>query len=204
MDKKLVIIGASGHGKVVADIAKRNGYTDIIFLDDDLNKTECSGYKVAGATKEIIKYQDYDFIVGIGNNQIRKRIQNKLSETGLPIATLVHPNAIVAEDVEIDEGTVIMAGAVINPGSLIGKGCIINTGATVDHDNVIECFVHISVGAHLAGTVTVGEFTMVGAGAIVINNVSICVGCMIGAGAVVVKDIKESGTYVGVPAQHIK
>ena len=97
-----------------------------------------------------------------------------------------------------------MAGVVINPGAQIGKGCIINTSSSVDHDCQIEDYVHISVGAHLSGTIEVGERTWIGAGATVSNNVNICGGCTIGAGAVVVKDITESGTYVGVPAKKIR
>lgn len=204
MNKKLVIIGASGHGKVIADIAKKNGYTTIVFLDDDSSKEECAGYKVVGTTKNLLFYKDYDFIIGIGNANIRKRIQTELSANDFHIITLIHPNAVVADDVRIGEGTVIAAGAVVNPCVTIGKGCIINTGASVDHDDVIEDFVHISVGSHLAGTVTVGEGTMIGVGAVVINNTNICAECMIGAGAVVVEDIRESGTYVGVPAVCIK
>ncbi|MBQ1250523.1 MAG: NeuD/PglB/VioB family sugar acetyltransferase, partial [Clostridia bacterium] len=149
-------------------------------------------------------YTDHDFIVAIGNNVVRRKVQHRLTEQGLRVVSLVHPHAVIAEDVQIGSGTVVMAGAVVNPAGAIGRGCIINTGATVDHDNVIEDFVHISVGSHLAGTVCVGTETMVGAGAVVSNNVKICGGCMIGAGAVVVRDIQEAGTYVGVPARKIR
>ena len=97
-----------------------------------------------------------------------------------------------------------MANAVINPAANIGKHCIINTSAVVEHDNRISDFVHVSVGAKLGGTVSIGEHTWVGIGANVSNNVSICDHCMIGAGTVVIHDIKESGTYVGVPARKIK
>ena len=84
---------------------------------------------------------------------------------------------------------------------MIGEGCIINTACSIDHDCKLGNFVHVAVGAHLAGSVTVGERTWVGAGATISNNISICGECMIGAGAVVVKDIAENGTYVGVPAK---
>lgn len=204
MSNELVIIGASGHGKVVADIAKKNGYKKIIFLDDDLSRAECSGYKVVGSIKDILLYKEYDFIIAIGNAVIRKKIHTQLANKGLSITKLIHPNAVIAENVDIGEGTVVAAGAVINPSVTIGKGCIINTGATVDHDNRIGDFVHISVGSHLAGTVSVGAYTMIGAGTTVINNINICERCMVGAGAVVIKDIEESGTYVGVPARRVK
>lgn len=198
--RKLAIIGASGHGKVVADIAIKNGYRKIVFLDDDDNIHECGGYPVIGNSSKAGGI-DADIIVGIGNADVRKCIQESVPEENL--VTLIHPDAVVAEDVVIDMGTVVMAGAVINPGARIGKGCIVNTCASVDHDCEVGGYVHIAVGSHLCGTVTVGNRTWIGAGATVSNNVYICSDCMIGAGAVIVNDIRESGTYVGVPAMRI-
>ena len=194
--KKLIIIGASGHGKVIADIAVKKGYEDIVFLDDDENVKECAGFPVIGKTVEA-KEMDGDKIVAIGNPIIREKIQNEISG----LITLIHPDAVISRRVEIGEGSVIMAGAVINSDTVIGRGCIINTGASVDHDGVIEDFVHISVGAHVAGTVHISEKTWIGAGAIILNNISICENTMIGAGAVVTKNVFERGTYVGVPAR---
>lgn len=200
----LVIIGASGHGKVIADIAEKVGYTNIVFLDDNKALKTCGKYSVAGVRDDAMRYSSYDFIVGIGNTAIRKRIQEELIAKGLHIVTLIHPKTVIASDVSFGVGTVVMAGTIINPGSIVGNGCIINTGATVDHDNIIADYVHISIGSHLAGTVTVGTCTWIGAGAIVNNNVTICSNCMIGAGAVVINNIHESGTYVGVPARRNK
>lgn len=202
--KKLIIIGASGHGKVVADIAVRRGYLEIAFLDDSPSVKECAGYPVVGITKDAFRYAGSDFFVAVGNAKIRSKIQNELAVQNLHVATLIHPNAVLAPDVQVGAGTVIMAGAVVNPGTVMGEGCIVNTGATVDHDNVLGNYVHISVGSHTAGTVHLGDSTWVGAGAIVSNNVSICGECMIGAGAVVVKNIETVGTYVGVPARKLK
>mgnify|MGYP000472436169 FL=1 len=198
MSKKLVIIGASGHGKVVADIAKKTGYHEIVFLDDNENVHECGGYPVVGRSHEV-ETINADVIVGIGNASIRKKIQKSIPERKM--ATLIHPSAVVAEDVIIGVGTVIMAGTVINPGARIGKGCIINTCTSIDHDCNVGDYVHIAVGSHLCGTVSVGDETWIGAGATVSNNISICSKCMIGAGAVVIKDAKESGIYIGVPAK---
>lgn len=196
---RLVIIGASGHGKVIADIAVKCGYKDIVFLDDNENVKECAGFPVVGKVSDAINMKD-DKIVAIGNAEIREKIHSQLSN----LVTLIHPSAVVSRRVEIGAGTVIMAGAVINSDVVIGKGCIINTGASVDHDCRLEDFVHVSVGAHVAGTVSIGRKTWIGAGATVSNNVSVCDNCMIGAGAVAVKDIIESGTYVGAPAKKIK
>jgi len=201
---KLIIIGAGGHGKVVADIAiKTNKWQNIAFLDDESNKTNL-GIMVIGKTYDVSKYKDEaDFFVAIGNNAARENIQEKLIANGASIAILIHPDATIGADVEIGIGTVVMAGVVINSSSKIGKGCIINTNSSIDHDNIIEDYVHISPGANLAGTVKVGRGSWLGIGSIISNNVSICSGCILGAGAVAVKDITEPGTYVGVPVRKI-
>lgn len=198
---RLIIIGASGHGKVVADIARLNGYTDIVFLDDNEELKTCAGYSVLGSVS-MIDELDGDMFVAVGNATIRKRLMERYSYREFPV--LVHPKAVVADSVKLGKGTVVMAGAVINPDTTIGQGCIINTSSSVDHDCVISEYVHVSVGAHIAGTVTIGKCTWVGAGAILSNNISVCENCMIGAGAVVVNDIAEEGTYTGVPARNNK
>lgn len=195
---RLIIIGASGHGKVVADIARLNGYSGIVFLDNNSELKECAGYPVLGSDSMLAELQG-DVFVAIGNSEIRRRIMERDSNRNYP--SLIHPQSVIATDVVIGQGTVIMAGAVINPGTSIGKGCIVNTSSSIDHDCQIGDYCHIAVGAHLCGTVKVGDDTWVGAGAVVINNISICEDCMIGAGAVVVKDITLSGTYIGVPSK---
>ena len=201
---KLVIVGASGHGKVVADIAAKSGYADIIFLDDNKNIKFCLEYPVVGLTNEFEKYKDSEIFVAVGDAKIREYLQKKIVNCGLEIATLIHPNAVVASSVSIGKGTVIMAGAVINPESKIGCGCIVNTGATIDHDNNIGDFTHVSVGSHLAGTVSVGRRSWIGAGAVISNNITICDESTIGAGAVVIEDIRASGIYIGLPARKLK
>lgn len=201
--KQLVIIGASGHGKVVADIARKNGYEDISFLDDNTALSECGEYPVVGTSDQYPCF-DCDMAVAIGNPRIRERIQDQLEYAGKKLPALIHPNACIAENVQIGQGTVVAAGAVINPGAKIGRGCIINTCSSVDHDCAVLDFVHVSVGAHVAGTCVIGQRTWIGAGATVSNNITICPDCMIGAGGVVVHDLTERGTYVGVPERKIK
>lgn len=193
--KKLVIVGASGQGKVVADNALKIGYEEIVFLDDNETLVECAGFPVVGKSCQAADI-DGDKIVAIGNAKIRERIQSTIKTI-----TLIHPDAVISRRVQVGEGTVVMAGAVINSDAVIGKGCIINTGASVDHDCKIENFSHVSVGAHVAGACHIGERVWIGAGATVSNNVNICSDCIIGAGAVVIKDIDEPGTYVGVPVK---
>lgn len=206
MNKRLVIIGASGHGKVVADIAlKLQQYEEIVFLDDNENVKECMDFSVVGRSAEAVQYIDTaDFIVAIGNAKIRKKVMKQLLEMDATITTLIHPTAVVGNHSTIEKGTVVMAGAIINPDSVIGQGCIINTCASVDHDCRLGDYVHVSVGTHVCGTVVIGDNTWVGAGATICNNLNVCGDCMIGAGAVVVKDINVVGTYVGVPVRRIK
>ena len=205
MNDSLIIIGASGHGKVVADIAmKMNKWKNISFLDDNLSLKTIMGIPVIGSSANVVEHQkNSDFFVAIGNNSTRERIQEGLLAQGTSIVSLVHPSAIIGTDVNVGIGTAIMAGVVINSSSVVGKGCIINSNSGLDHDNNIGDYVHISPRTHLAGTVKVGKGSWLGIGSVVSNNINICSGCKIGAGAVVVKDITESGTYVGVPVRRI-
>lgn len=205
MKNKLLIIGASGHGKVIADIAlKMNMWKTIAFLDDDENTKISMGIEVIGTSLDAFKnINDCDIFIAIGNNNIREKIQDKLLKAGASIPVLIHPSAVIGDRVELGEGTVVMAGAVINCCTKIGSGCIINTGATIDHDNYLDDYVHISPGVHTAGTVKIGKGTWLGIGSVVGNNVNITSGCKIGAGTVLVKDILEIGTYVGVPARRL-
>lgn len=204
MNKKLVIIGAGGHGKVVANIAKLNGYDKIVFLDDDTSKSKCGLYSIVGTFQDINKYKNYEFIVGIGDNVIRKKITSQLLKEHYNVATLIHPTAVIDDTVQIDNGSVVMANVVINAGTIVGVGCIINTSSSVDHDCIIHDFVHVCPGCHVAGSVTIGDNTWIGVGSSIINNVCIAKDCMIGAGAVVVKELPHSGKYVGIPAKKIK
>lgn len=193
---RLIIIGASGHGKVIADIARQCGYEDIAFLDDDEGIESCGGFPVIGKTNNV---PEGDIFVAVGNAEIRERISKKNDRRSFPV--LIHPKAVVADNVQLGSGTVVMAGVVINPNVRIGKSCIVNTSSSIDHDCTVGDYCHISVGAHLCGSVLVGNNTWIGAGAIVNNNISICENCTIGSGAVVIKPIIESGIYVGVPAR---
>ena len=204
MSERVIVIGASGHGKVTADIVRSSGDTLLGFLDDNaLLPPEIAGIPVLGKVADYANYPDASFVIGIGSSAVREKIARQLD--GVRWYTAIHPSAIIsALDTEIGAGSVVMANAVVNPSAHIGTHCIINSAAVVEHDNRIGDFSHISVGARLGGTVSIGAHTWVGIGAAVSNNISICGHCIIGAGAAVIHDIKESGTYVGVPARKIK
>lgn len=205
MRSKLIIIGAGGHGKVVSDIAlKMNLWKSISFLDDSDSAKSFLGVEVVGKIKDSARYKDEaDFIVAIGNNTKRAQLLEGLLEQEYSVVSLIHPNSVLGFDVNIDVGTVVMAGAVVNSATRIGKGCILNTHCNVDHDNIIEDYVHISPGVNLAGTVFVGKASWVGIGSTVSSNIKINSNCIIGAGAVVISDLIEPGTYIGVPAKKI-
>ena len=203
---RLVMIGASGHGKVCAEIAEESGrYGEIVFLDDNTALKACGVYPVVGTTgiiKECID-DETEFFVSIGDARIRGRIQGEIEDAGGRITTLIHRSAVVSRTAAMGVGSVVMAGAFINADAQIGKGVIINTAASVDHDCVIGDFCHVAVGAHVCGSVNIGAGAWIGAGAVVSNNVRVCDECIIGAGGVVVKDIENAGTYVGVPVRRI-
>ena len=202
MKEKVVIIGASGHGKVVADIIIKSGDEVIGFLDDNPNiGNSFAGFPMLGKVSNLENYLEYSFIIAIGNADIRERISNQYE---LNWYTAIHPTAELSTiGVRVDVGTVIMANAVINSDAKIGKHCIINTGAIVEHDNQIHDYAHISVGAKLAGNVTVGKKTWIGIGSQIIQGKAIGSETMIGAGAVVIEDIPSCCTAVGCPAKII-
>lgn len=198
----LIIIGAGGHAKVIADIACANGYTVLGFVDDNPNILNLLQFKKLGSVQDLPKFANTaKFVIGIGSNTVREKIAKTYN---LNFVTLVHPTAVVGSNVTIQDGTVVMPHAVINADAKIGSHCIINSSAVVEHDCDIGDFSHVAPNATLCGTVKVGEMCHIGAGATVINNLTICKNCIIGAGAVVVKDIDKSNTYIGIPAKEIK
>ena len=203
MHKDVIIVGAGGHAKVIADIVRKSGDNLVGFLDDYKESgAEFFDAFILGKTDSYTDYLDKEFIIAIGNNEIRGKMANQMQ--AITFYTAIHPTAVIAEGVSIGEGTCVMANAVINADAKVGKHCIINTAAVVEHDNILSDYVHISPTAALAGTVTVGKRTHVGVGAKVKNNTDIDADVVVGAGAVVVQNITEAGTYVGVPARKVK
>ena len=195
--QKIFIYGASGHGKVVAEIARLNGYEDIDYIDDGDNPYL--------TFESFLKLEDRSPVaLGVGANHIREKIYEKCKDEDIEIITLIHPGATVSDSVIIGEGTVVMAGAVINPDAKIGKGCIINTSAVVEHDNHIGNFSHISPQVACAGGVKVGDLTHIGIGSCIIQGITIGRESTIGAGSVVVRDIGDRKLAYGNPCKIIK
>ena len=205
MMKGNLIIGAGGHGKVIADLMQCQGIAVIGFLDDDLSLIgqQVLGLPVLGKTDQWIDFEPTGLVVGVGDNTIRRKIVDRLlqHDAALPWVTLVHPNAVVAASVRLGVGTVVMAGAIINADTVVGDHAIVNTGATIDHDCEIGSFVHIAPGTNLAGGVTVGEGTLIGISACVIPLKKIGRETVVGAGAVVIDDIPDNVVAKGNPAR---
>lgn len=204
--RPLVIWGASGHGKVAADIARAMGVFELVgFVDEDPAKAgEFLGLSVRGEAGDWRGLAGVEFFLAIGNNAQRLRRAEELKRQGVRFARLIHPRATVAGDVEMGEGTLVAAGAVINPGTVIGAQCIVNTLAGVDHDCVLEEGVHVCPGAHVAGRVRVGRGAMIGVGASVRDGVRIGEFAVVGAGAAVVEDVPGRVVVVGVPARRLR
>lgn len=202
--KTLVIIGAGGHGRVVADCAQQlSFYQHIIFLDDCFNTTKTSGiWEIVGLVEDFIDYIDHaDFIVAFGNNLFRAKINTQLQEAQANIISLIHPSATLSPHIHVGKGVIICSNAVINVGAHIADGCIINTGATVDHDCDIHPFVHVSPGVNIAGGVTVEQFSWLGIGSSIIECLTIAENTQVGAGAVVTQSTEANALYLGVPAK---
>ncbi|WP_102313378.1 acetyltransferase [Vibrio cyclitrophicus] len=200
--KSCAILGASGHGKVIAEMAELNGYQDIVFFDDrwpSLKSVE--HWAVSGNTSTLLSsVKEYDLtVVAIGHNVIRCGKQRELSQAGATFGVLVHPSAVISKYACINVGTVVMANAVVNPFSHIGVSCIINTGSTVDHDCKLAEGVHISPG----GGVEVGKNTWIGIGSKVKQLVVIGCDSVVGAGSTVINNIPNFQTVVGSPAHEL-
>ena len=194
---KVYLYGASGHAKVVMDIARLAYYDVPCLVDDNPAVNELAGVPVVHNAEGLTP-----IIVTIGDCLIRRKIVDKLGSR--EYLTVVHPNAIKADNAKLGNGTVVMAGAILNPFVEVGNHCIINTGASLDHDVKVGDFVHIAPHCTLCGEVEVGEGTWIGAGTTIIQGIHIGKGCFIGAGSVVVKDIPDGCLCYGNPCKVIR
>ena len=204
MMRKLALLGAGGHGKVVADSALCAGWQEVVFYDDAWPRVQsCGPWPVAGNSEQLrLDMAGFDgVVVTIGNNAVRLDKQRWLQQGGAALVSVVHPAACVSRYASIGPGSVVMAGAVLNIDAKLGKACIINTGATVDHDCQLADGVHVSPGAHLSGEVQVGQASWIGVGAAIKQGVTLGERVMVGAGAVVIRSVADDVTVVGNPAR---
>jgi len=201
---KLAIIGAGGHGRVVADAALAGSWQNVVFFDDRYPEVAVTGdWAVEGTGRDLLqRLTDFDGVcIAIGHNTARLTLGIELKRRGAPLTTIIHPHACVSPRASLASGCMVSAGAVINVGANIGAASIINTNASVDHDCHIGEGVHIAPGANLSGDVTVGSRSWIGVGATVRQGITIGSDVVIGAGAVVVSDMGDGVTAVGCPAK---
>ena len=204
---RIVIVGASGHGKVVADLVEKAGVYEITYIIDDNMRGQFVGFSVEAGTDSIPSLVERGFkiaLVAIGDAATRKAVGSRLLSMGMQLGIAIHPSAVVARGVKIGNGTVVMAGAVIGPDCCIGAGCIINTNSNLDHDCILGDYVQLAPGAHVAGKVKIGEGTFVGVGANIRDGISIGAWSLIGVGAAVIKNIPDKVVAYGVPARVIR
>lgn len=196
MSKSICIYGASGHGLVVADIARACGYDDIIFVDDGDNEYP--------SFDDIKRTSSISIAFGVGSNIIRAKLFEKVQNSGFEIVSLIHPSAIISQSVTIGKGTVVLPNVVVNAKATICDGVILNSSCVIEHECVIGDFVHISPNVALAGDVKVGNFTHIGIGSNVIQGIIIGNNTIIGAGSIVLKDIDNFKKAYGNPCKEIE
>lgn len=209
--EQIVVIGGGGHAKVVVSMLRKLerfsvlGYTDLRnngtlldvqhLGDDDVLKSMAANGRVLNAALGIGQ-------VGLG--KARSELRERLSSLRLKFPVIVSPKAIVNEDVDLGDGTVVMDGAVINSGAAIGIAAIVNTSSVVEHDVILGDWIHVAPGVTISGGTKVGDRSMIGVGAVIIEGRTIAADCIIGAGAVVIHDLTEPGVYAGCPARRIR
>lgn len=212
MKMNIVIIGSSGHAKVVIDVVERQGKHRIIGLIDAFRKhgEETMGYRVLGAEEDLPALVEQHMLggvlVAIGDNHVRARVTAGVAALcpQLPCIIAVHPQASVGRDVRIGAGSVLMAGAVVNPGCELGPGCIVNTRASLDHDSVMEAFSSLAPAAATGGNCHIGSCSAIGMGVLLLQRQSVGAHSVIGAGAVVTRPVADLCVSYGAPAKTIR
>lgn len=207
MSKILSIVGAGGHGSVVAEIAIAQNYDEVLFFDDKWPKEKkFRDYRVTGNIDSLIsnKYRNCDIAIAIGDNKTRSKYHKILKERGCNLPVLKHPSAYISATANIDEGSIIFPHAIISANAHIAKGTIVNNGASVDHDCFVNNFVHISPKVAIGGSVNIGGFSWIGIGSSVKNNITIGKNVIVGAGSSVTKDIQDNLVVGGVPSKTIR
>jgi sugar O-acyltransferase (sialic acid O-acetyltransferase NeuD family) len=205
---RLAILGAGGHGRVVASVAaSKDDWDEIVFYDSAYPSFKRSGnWPVVGDVEDLLDHvAEYQgVIVAIGDNKRRSEFLEILQAVSANVVNIVHPSSVVADDVILGVGITIMPNAVVNIGSKVSSGAIINTSAVVEHDCTVGYVAHLSPGVVLSGGCSLGDFSWMGSGAVCINSVAIGDSVVIGAGSVVTRNLESGKKYVGVPARLVE
>lgn len=207
MKEKLLIIGSGGHAKVIIDMLLENNQYEIVGCIDNYENRSVFGINVVGKDEDLEKFLKQgvnNVFIAIGNNCVRKKIYDYVTNLGYNVINVVSKDARISKFVSFGKGIAIMPGAVINADTFIGNGVIVNTGATIDHDCKIGDFVHVAPGSNLAGKVVISEGSFLGVGTKIIDGINVGKWTIIGAGSVIINDIEDNVTVVGVPGKIIK
>jgi acetyltransferase EpsM len=202
---KLVIIGAGGHGQVVADAAIAAGFDVLGYLDDDraLLGRQFLGVCVLGPIEAACN-MDASFVVAIGDNRRRNRVVDLLGLPAQRYAAVIHPRATVSPHADVQPGAMVLAGAIIGPQAIVGSHSIINHASSIDHHDIVGAFVHVAPGCHAGGNVHIGDGAFLGVGVSVVPGVTIGQWATVGAGSVVLHNVPEATVVAGVPARELR
>ncbi|MCX2982022.1 acetyltransferase [Halieaceae bacterium IMCC14734] len=208
----ILIIGASGHAKVIIDIVQQEGKHNVVgLLDPGLEVgAKVLGYPVLGTEEDlptlIESHAIQGAIVAIGDNFTRAKVVEGVRAISpeLVFVSAVHPKASMGLETSVGEGSVVMAGVAINPCSSVGKFCIVNTNASLDHDSIMEDFSSLAPGALTGGNCQIGQYSAVGAGAVLIQGIKVGEHTIIGAGSLLMSSVESFVTAYGTPAKTIR
>lgn len=204
-ETEVVIIGSGGHGKVIADSLQLCGYKNIVFVDDT-RTGELLGLPIVGKIEDLPRDSKAGFIIGVGDNYIRGQIALRLL-VHIPEAKFInsiHPTAIVAHDVVMGVGNVILAGAIVDSGGVLGDHCIVNTHALLGHDGHMDDFSSIGPGVNCGGGCHIGELSAVCMGSVLREKTQVGCNTVIGMGSLVLNNCMTSSVYYGSPAQRVR
>jgi sugar O-acyltransferase (sialic acid O-acetyltransferase NeuD family) len=210
--ENIVLVGSSGHTKVVIDVVEKEGRYRIAGLIDDFRSVgeKTLGYSIIGAQPDLpallSQYSLAGIIVAIGDNALRAELSERAGALcpGLPFAVAVHPGACIAKASTVGPGSVVMAGCVLGPCSAIGRSCILNTKASLDHDSVMEDYSSLAPGVTTGGNCRICRCAAVGIGAIVRHGITVGQHSVVGAGATVLRDVEPFSVAYGTPARKIR
>ena len=207
LSSKIILVGYSGHGFVVADAAIESGFSLIGYIDLEEKKLNPFGISYLGKEEDLVeKYwqKPYKFILGIGDNVLRSKVADNLTKKGGEVISIYHPRSYISRTATLRKGTFIAADAVINTLANLGENCIINSASVIEHECELGENVHVAPAAVLAGNVKVGKNSFIGANSVIKQGITIGDNVVIGAGTVVISDVPDNQTIVGNPAREIK